>query len=431
LAINKKDRRELNRIRSAIDFQLEFIKGSTDHSNDLIEAKYSTFVSINKDFLCHHFYDKNFQYAKTVVYGDMWHEKVGEFDKNFNFHQTYKVNRINDFLSNASQYLPSKKSLIHISDSKKKCIILRSNHFAHHIWNDLSSLLRVYNANLLDSIDEFLVVGRPLGEIEDIFNFIPESKVYNFSNYSDLESYLKMSPNKFVYPLGDCFITEELINYITHYVSSTIDTNIKDDLLRIKRNYDKVIWVTFKLGSKTLINQVEQLKDLIDNLSKSIPNCYFIISGFSMPVDANQSFKKRCRMFIRKERNEYSELGHFLIQNNIAHLSLIGANLLDSIYYSLGIDYYISHIGTIQHTPGWIANKPGIVHSNSVILNTPDHLRPGFWERENGIKPILINDSIVKDDEVNESSWDSNYRITDLNIFSEQILNDLKLTSKS
>lgn len=68
----------------------------------------------------------------------------------------------------------------------------------------------------------------------------------------------------------------------------------------------------------------------------------------------------------------------------------------ESIAYAHTADCYLSHHGSLQHKIGWIANCPGVVHSNKTVLNTPRRF-PAFWARQDTVPPIYIDANAVDD----------------------------------
>lgn len=61
------------------------------------------------------------------------------------------------------------------------------------------------------------------------------------------------------------------------------------------------------------------------------------------------------------------------------------------------IDCYVAHHGSLQHKVGWLSGAPGVVHSNSLVLSTPDLWEPALKVRPNAPRPIDLNASDVQD----------------------------------
>jgi hypothetical protein len=75
--------------------------------------------------------------------------------------------------------------------------------------------------------------------------------------------------------------------------------------------------------------------------------------------------------------------------------NIIGLSIHDANVWAHAIDVYVSPYGSLQHKVGWLANKPGLVHTNETLLQSPAKY---VWAAvENGIPPRYVRAASVTD----------------------------------
>lgn len=86
----------------------------------------------------------------------------------------------------------------------------------------------------------------------------------------------------------------------------------------------------------------------------------------------------------------------------MATFNTVGCTLAESVLWANHVDLYFCHHGTTQHKVGWLANKPGVVHSNQGVLSHPAYPEAkGCWI--NCRNAIYLPKSSVVDSEVPEN----------------------------
>ena len=79
----------------------------------------------------------------------------------------------------------------------------------------------------------------------------------------------------------------------------------------------------------------------------------------------------------------------------VGTFNIIGQHICDAIVWADAIDVYVSSYGSIQHKKGWFANKPGIIHTNHKLLETPARY---VWAAvENAIPPQYVSSACITD----------------------------------
>lgn len=270
--------------------------------------------------------------------------------------------------------------------------LISSPQFAHHLWNELSGIYKLYEAKLLHKVDQFLVVSEPLGSINKIFPEIPPEKIKRIQK-KELTKEI-VDNNSFVLRLGHNFIREDLANRIYQLSLKQCSTEFLNKIRDIRKSRFPLLWVSLRFQSRAWVSQIEGIANILNSLSKKFPNLGVVIDGFSLPY--NSPVYPGAEQIIAKEQQAVAEIKSYL-SSNISLYSTIGNSINESIIWAHNIDLYLANHGTIQHKVGWTANKPGVVHGNSRRLSTPLSEQNTAWARENAVIPIGIDKQHIFD----------------------------------
>jgi tetratricopeptide (TPR) repeat protein len=289
--------------------------------------------------------------------------------------------------------------------------------FAHHLWNELAGIHKLYKANLLNEVDRFLAVAEPLGQIDRIFPEIPSEKIQRIQEDLLFEEVLEN--NYFVTRVGHSFIQQELANRLYETSLKQCHPSFLAEVEEAKKKFFPLLWISIRLNNRTWVSQTEGIANIIKKLSEHFPNLGVVIDGFSLPCSFSKSlaFQETIERETKMVRNIRS-----LLPSEIKIYDTVGCMLYESIVWAYAIDCYLAHYGTIQHKVGWTANKPGIVHTNRQTLKRSDYISVCSWARENSVMPIFIPESHItdvvenvkkdsKDSKINLNNYDCDWRV--------------------
>ncbi|MEB3190842.1 MAG: hypothetical protein VKL42_10915 [Snowella sp.] len=296
-------------------------------------------------------------------------------------------------------------------DPKKLAVCLGDDNFAHHIFNELSGLYRLEKSHLLNQIETFFVLRETLGKIENIFPQISPQKIeriaiINNTKMEKEEVYIQifretLKNNHFCLHVGDCYISNTLAQRIYQLaIKSENGSNLPNQIQTIKKLHYPLLWISIRVDNRTWIEQENGFANLIDALAEKFPNLGVVFDGFSYQEDTLFSRTINELQIIEKQNDIVKNI-HQRLQSDVAIYNTVGCSLYESIIWANSIDFYLAHHGTIQHKVGWLANKPGIVHSNTKTLKSSHHYIENA--REKGIKPIYIHPRYVQDVQLNIS----------------------------
>ena len=276
----------------------------------------------------------------------------------------------------------------------QKIALVTYPHFAHHLWNELSGIYKLYESNSWYKVDRFLVVSEPLGCIDEIFPEIPSQKIERIRWNEMIEEFL--DNNYFCIRFGYNYIKEDLAHRIYQISLKKCSPAFLAEIEKAKQKHFPLFWISIRLGNRTWVSQTEGIANIIKSLSKQFPNLGVVIDGFSLPERRDGLIKPEHEATITKEKAVVRRILS-LLTPEIKVYDTVGCMLYESIVWAHAIDLYLAHHGTIQHKVGWTANKPGVVHTNRRTLKTPVSKQSPSWARENVVVPIYIPKHHVRD----------------------------------
>jgi hypothetical protein len=281
---------------------------------------------------------------------------------------------------------------------RKLAVCLGFYHFAHHLWNELSGLHKLYKRDLLQNVDKFLVLREPLGPIEQIFPEIPENKIERKQTTDDL-FYEILEKGYFAIRVGDDYLAGDLASRVANVSLANCLPATLAMVKEAKSKYHPLLWVGIRVGNRAWIDQIDGLTNVIASLRKEFPTLGVVFDGFSLPSDKSaESNEELGYSKILADENEIVDgIVENLHQRQLSGgiFNIIGLSISDANVWAHAIDVYVSPYGSLQHKVGWFTNKRGVVHTNRTLLKNPASY---VWANvENGIPPHYIALACVTD----------------------------------
>ncbi|MEO0684901.1 MAG: hypothetical protein AAFY76_07605, partial [Cyanobacteria bacterium J06649_11] len=240
------------------------------------------------------------------------------------------------------------------------------------------------------------------GPIEGLFPELSSEKTRSIEQLNTVPNAL-VNSNGFAFRPGDLFITENLAARIRDYSIGKCSQEVSDKIRLARKNNDLLVWVTIRTGSRSWLNQADGIPKIFNELSKQYSSMGIVFNGFSRGEVRSGGQKEKDESFIDAENLVISEISKQL-SSDISVYNTVGAMMHECVAWAYKIDAYLGPWGaTLTNT--MIANKPGVVHANSAVLNMPIDKKWGSWERENAKVPVYIaKDSIVEDEDFVKSN---------------------------
>ncbi len=275
-------------------------------------------------------------------------------------------------------------------------------HFAHHLWNELSGVFRLYQLKLLAEVDTILVMREPLGRLEQIFPEIPADTIHRITDTAHLFDEV-LRNDYFAIRLGNDFVARALTARVYKVAQRNCLPATLDRVHKAQKVYFPLLWIGIRVQSRTWCGQADGLANIICLLRDKFPRLGVVFDGFSLPAD---------RIVVSNDSQEYDEIidQERAVVNEVSEkvrdrgceiglFDIVGGSIFDANIWAHAIDVYVSPYGSIQHKVGWLGSKPGVIHSNLTLLGGPS---PFIWSAVQDAKvPRYVNPSTVSDVEPN------------------------------
>jgi hypothetical protein len=279
---------------------------------------------------------------------------------------------------------------------RKTAVCFGYYHFAHHLWNELSGIHRIQSNGLIKYVDKWLALREPLGPITEIFPEIPASKVEKQNNTAQLFETI-VREGYFAVRIGGIFIPKELMRRVNTVAQKRCNPATVAKIAEAKKNHTPLLWVGIRIGTRAWANQVDGISELLIAVQERYPKLGVIFDGFSVPADKSENDPEYTSV-IQLENDVVAAIEERLDRQTgtkPALFNIIGASVFDATVWANAIDFYVSPYGTVQHKVGWMANKPGVIHTNQTLLKNPAKY---IWAAIDGaIRPRYLNLSAVED----------------------------------
>ncbi len=310
--------------------------------------------------------------------------------------------------------------------------------YAHHAWNQLGALHTLLSERRKPGLPVTLsATFQPLGPLHEL---LPDHLSGPVAWENCQIAPACNSPGRVSMNAGGFCVTA-LTRARVHALAMKHGSEATRDLARqLKRRHDPVVWISVRTRNRTAVNQRELILALCSRLLSNYARCAIIIDGHSSPYDypANPAYDPcDTKICLERDTAEAQVITELLMKQNPPRpkqriVPAAGLPLADSIVLAHAADFYFCHHGTVQHKIGWLANKPGVVHSNRRTLLQ----RPAPWvaaQVENGCLPIYIPDDYVEDlaeeqdaDQTVASRFFEHYRFMNISATADFVLTCLR-----
>jgi hypothetical protein len=274
---------------------------------------------------------------------------------------------------------------------KPASVIVNSDHFAHHLWNELSVVEGIVAEGLHHDV-LMLVSQAPLASLSELFPEIPRERIVDVGTSVDAAHLYAMRRGLFVAPTGRRFVPQELIDRILARARATfVDEARRAAAFRM--GHDPVVWITVRVDARTAVNLVAAVARVVEILLQRFPRMGVVFDGFTRPSTATAEW---CRNLIDDERRAVASITS-RVGTPFDHATLCGKFTMEAFLWAEIADYYICPHGTAQHKVAWINPIPGTVHvgDNKRPMAAFD---PAYHARNRGAVPAFCYGRVVRND---------------------------------
>jgi tetratricopeptide (TPR) repeat protein/ubiquinone/menaquinone biosynthesis C-methylase UbiE len=289
---------------------------------------------------------------------------------------------INQFKAHAVTFGRQIKSYMSNKETKEVVAIVGTiSNLGHYFWNQISGLYYLYENNLLHKIDKFLIGTNEYLELDAIFPEISPEKIVRLSDNNSIFRTV-LENNYFALYATNSFIKDDLATRIQTAAVNKCSQSFLENVKAAKKHFP-LIWINLRSHNKAWISQLEGYANIITKIFEDYPGMAVVFDGFST-------------------EKVYMEQIQALISPNVKTYNALECPVYETIVWAGRVDTYIAVIGSGLTLVTWIANKPGVAHSDR-----GHYSQLPFWleVRENSVDPVPVPVDCIIDVGTSEWGW--------------------------
>jgi len=307
------------------------------------------------------------------------------------------------------------------------CLVTGDPNFAHHAWNELSSLQEIAEQNL-DYMTSLVVAHEPFGPINDVlgsrFNVLRKLTRAQTPEVNHLDALTFCS--------SGIHIARRLVDKIINFADAHLSPCAVDLKRKLETRRARTLWVSVRTRNRTIDGQKNVLVKLIEEYLRGRSDRMVVIDGHSLPFDHDNdaSYIQDINNAISYDDMKAADDIIAMVKDTLPDAEIaqfVGRPIHESIAVGRHAGFYFCHHGTVQHKVGWFSDIPGIVHCNRDVLQ----IRPAHWvqqQSEVAALPVYLPIDLIAqagpnqdEDELHAHLHHEDYRIVDIEEVSRTI----------
>lgn len=258
------------------------------------------------------------------------------------------------------------------------CLVTGDPNFAHHAWNELSSLQEIADRGL-DRTTSLMVVHEPIGPVNDIlgsqFNVARKLARAHTPDLNRLDA--------FIFCSAGTRINRRLVERISTFADEHLSPSADEVKRKVQAHQGRALWVSVRTRNRTISSQKHVLARLITDYLRHGDDRMVIIDGHSLPFDHDGDAHYVQEMNNGIVHDDMVEADHIVaaVESSLPGAQIVqfvGRQIHESIAVGRHAGFYFCHHGTVQHKLGWFSSIPGLVHCNRDILES----MPSHWVQQ-------------------------------------------------
>lgn len=301
--------------------------------------------------------------------------------------------------------------------SRPPCLLVTSEHVAHHLWNELSVIDGIIAAGVHHDL-HLLVNRAPIAAIPALFPELHAAQVETLSGPPDAPMRGARERGWSVVPAGRRHLASSMIERVLR-VARASHADAAATAAAFRARHDVVLWLTLRLDARTATNLVEALGRLVTAVRSRYPRLGVIVDGFTLPAGADAGWNEA--VIDRERRTLPALLDAF---GNQPAVVVAGQATTEACVWAAVADYYVTPYGTAQHKVAWINPVPGLVHAgeNKRAVAFTD---AGLYARQAGAEPAFFFSPVTRRDVAPDARQDLQSYTLDIDAFVAHALDDM------
>jgi hypothetical protein len=275
--------------------------------------------------------------------------------------------RISQLLSVMSSHAAALQAHLEVAPEEQSVAAaeLRAPHFGHYVWNALSAWghLLPHHGGKID----FFVSWREnrfIGPATGLYEEVSDKELLLLKDESDLVRMICERKAFVVFP-KDSHVTEELTRRVAGYARRICPEGPLQSIDRLRRECQVIALFAIRIGNRAWLNQESGFVELARAIASRVGTAGFIIDGMNKDTTKGwtHSFMSLADE-LKLAAPIASAIGAFA-----PCITTLGASMAESLVASEVCDFYVAPAGSGLAKYKWLANKPGVLISNSTVLD--------------------------------------------------------------
>ncbi|MEG4418266.1 tetratricopeptide repeat protein [Microcoleus sp. LAD1_D5] len=262
----------------------------------------------------------------------------------------------------------------------------------HYLWQDLVGLHVLIKPEIQHKIDKIVIGPGDYFSCREVF---PDIAAEKFLEVEDVWDVFKtvLDNNYVAFRANGLLIEEELANKVCEVAVKKCSRDFLAQVEQAKKHFP-LLSFQIRLNSRIWRGQVEGIANIIESLYSDFPNLGVLFDGWS--VTGTEDSHSSSWSMIQKEK---AMMGEIIAQipSAINTYTAIGSTTYETVVWNQAIDLSVITIGAGIMYTSWIANKPGVVHGHTVVLDRHGSQVTTSQVRENIVPQVLIPKEFVVD----------------------------------
>ncbi len=286
------------------------------------------------------------------------------------------------------------KSYLSNQQPKGVAIIFGLYVIGHNLWNEYTGVHSLYEAGILDKVEGFLIGPKDFFNIESVYPEIPAEKIKRVPLDKIWETIL--ANNYCVLPVFDIIVREGLARKIYESSRRRSSPAVLQEVEIAKKQFP-LLWFNLRVHRRFWVSQIEGIANIVNRLYEDFPNLGVVFDGWSrIKIGDKVVEDKEAEEAIARD-NKVVEQILALLKPNIPTYNTIGCMTYESVVWAYNIDVFIGPYSSGLVYVTWIANKPGVVHGNTLAVSGKGEYISLLSSREKAVKLDFISQDDVVD----------------------------------
>lgn len=234
------------------------------------------------------------------------------------------------------------------------------DHLTHTIVNEYSSYQELYESNLLNNFQKFIVGPYEYIPFEHLFDNLDKNNIIKKGDCNTFEMFdFCLKNNCFaIRPTNHALsLTEKLAQRIYDGAVNSCSETCFQKIQSAKKHFP-LLWFEIKSNRRIWLNQEKGIAEIANRLYSDYPNLGIVLAGWSYTDQADPTDSK----WVEQDKQVVEKV-QALINNNIPVFPVVGYKVHEKIAWAGATHIHIITYGS-GHIFGAIANKPLIIHAN-------------------------------------------------------------------